>query len=280
MSGKAGRHARKGVSYLLLGVVLLFALFPLYWLVISALKSPAAFNAAPPSWWPVHPSGQAVQEAFRLVPFAKTFANSWIIAGVCTCSVVVTSTFSGYAFAKYRFFGRTQMFWVTVATVFVPPIVTLVPLYRIVVVLGLGNSLVGVMLPWLANGFGVFLMRQFIRNVPDELIEAARIDGAGEFQIVVRIVAPLVRPALVALGLFAFVYDWNTFIWPLSVLSSDDKYTVVVALNGLMSFNWAVQYANVVLAGAVIASVPTIVVFLFCQRAFVNTMSLSGITGS
>ena len=145
--------------------------------------------------------------------------NSIVIAGVTTLGVLTTSLMAGYAFAKYRFRGRNALFAVLIATMFLPPIVTLIPLYRIVTQIGFDGRLIGVIAPNLVNAFGIFLLRQFIQGVPDELIDAARIDGAGELRILVRIVAPLVTPALAALALFAFVYYWNAYLWPLTVLS-------------------------------------------------------------
>ena len=132
---------------------------------------------------------------------------------------------AGYAFAKYRFRGRDLLFAVMLATMFLPPIVTLIPLYRIVSHLGLDGGLVGVIVPNLANAFGIFLIRQFILGVPDELIEAARLDGASELRIVFQIVAPAVMPAIAALTLFAFVYHWNSYLWPLTVLQGQRERT-------------------------------------------------------
>jgi len=262
-----------------IGLVILLPLFPLYWLVISSLKNPQDFLKSPPTWFPAHPTISPFKEAFNAIPFAHAFLNSFFLAGTATISVVVTSMMAGYVFAKYRFRGRDVLFWVIVATMFMPPIVTLVPLYWMISRLGLSDSYLGVLLPWLANAFGVFLMRQFMADVPDELIDAARVDGASELRILWRVVAPLMRPAIVTLGVFAFVYYWNNFLWPLTVLQSSTKYPVVLALAQLLSFNMSAQYQNVVLAGALVASLPTIIVFLFAQRVFVQGIAKTGVKG-
>jgi multiple sugar transport system permease protein len=262
-----------------IGLAILLPLFPLYWLVISSLKGPQEFQRIPPTWFPTDPTFGAFKTVFQVVPFAQSFLNSFIIAGVSTASVLVTSITAGYVFAKYRFRGREVLFWAVVATMFIPPIVTLVPLYWLVSKMGLTNSYAGVLLPWLANAFGIFLMRQFITEVPDELLDAARVDGAGELRILVRIVTPLLRPAIVTLGVFAFVYYWNNFLWPLTILQSDAKFPVVLTLSRLLSYNMSVQYQNVVLAGALIASLPTLVVFLIAQRVFVQGMARTGVRG-
>src|SRR5699024_10643682 len=133
--------------------------------------------------------------------------------------------------------------------------------------------------PWLANPFGIFLMRQFIREIPDELLEAARIDGASEIRIVGRFIAPLLKPAVVTLAVFMFVYSWNNFLWPLSILRSEALYPVVLTLNRLMSYTMSFEHQNVVLAGALLASIPTLVVFFLSQRVFVQGIASSGIKG-
>jgi multiple sugar transport system permease protein len=280
---RLGGRGRLSISRLAvrvaIGLAILLPLFPLYWLVISALKDPAEFLQAPPTWFPEHPTFGVFGQVFKAVPFGQSFLNSVIIAGTATVCVLVTSVMAGYVFAKYRFRGRDTLFWTVVATMFVPPIVTLVPLYWLVSSMGLSDSYVGVLLPWLANAFGIFLMRQFITEVPDELIDAARVDGAGELRILVRIVTPELTPALVTLGVFAFVYYWNNFLWPLTILHNTSQFPIVLSLAQLLSFSMAVKYQNVVLAGALIASLPTLIVFLFAQRVFVQGISRSGVRG-
>ena len=171
-----------------------FAAFPLFWLVTSALKQPSEIVKLPPVWLPGQPSLTAFADAFRLLPVGSAFLNSFLIAGLSTLSVVATSTAAGWAFAIYRFRGRDQLFLVLLATMFVPPIATLVPLYWLVANAGLLNSIVGVLVPQLANAFGIYLIRQFARGVPRELVDAARVDGASEWQILRRIAVPLMRP--------------------------------------------------------------------------------------
>ncbi|WP_448072534.1 carbohydrate ABC transporter permease [Georgenia yuyongxinii] len=250
---------------------------PLYWLVISTLKTPQEFGSIPPTWFPAEPSLDAYARVFTDVPFGRSILNSVLITGVCSVAVLATSTMAGYVFAKYRFRGRDAIFWAVVATMFVPPIVTLVPLYHLVSSMGLSDSYVGVMLPWLANAFGIFLMRQFIADVPDELLDAARIDGASELRILARIVVPLLRPATITLLVFTIVYYWNNFLWPLSILQSEAKYPVVLTLSRLLSYTMGVGYQNVVMAGALVASLPTLAIFLLAQRVFVQGIARTGV---
>lgn len=273
------RRLGKSIQYVLLAIVALIPLFPLYWLLISAMKTPAEFSQIPPTWFPSTPTLDPTLTALTAVPFFQSMLNSIIIAGGATISVLVTSILAGYVFAKHQFRGRDALFWGIIATMFLPPIVTIVPLYYLVSSMGLSDTYLGVLLPWLANAFGIFLMRQFIQDIPDELIEAARMDGAGEFRIVWQFVVPLLKPAIVTLAVFMFVYAWNNFLWPLSILKSEALYPVVLTLNRLMSYTMSFEYQNVVLAGAVIASLPTLLVFLVTQRVFVAGIAASGVKG-
>lgn len=277
--GRAKTRLQRTLLYLLLAIVTIVPLFPLYWLVISAFKTPKEFVTIPPTWFPSSPTTEPLTTALTAVPFAQSMLNSVIIAGGATIAVVITSTMAGYVFAKYRFRGRDLVFWGVVAMMFLPPIVTLVPLYYLVSSMGLADSYLGVLLPWLANPFGVFLMRQFMMDVPDELIEAARLDGAGEFRIVWQFVVPLIKPAVVTLAVFMFVFAWNNFLWPLTILRSEAMYPIVLTLNRLMSYTMSFEYQNVVLAGALVASLPTIIVFLLSQRVFVQGIASSGVKG-
>lgn len=283
----AGRlRSRRGgdplaVSLQLLAMIVIAAtaLFPLFWMLASSLKTAQELQAAPPVWWSHQPTLNAFAEVFRQLPFARMFANSVVIAGGTTVGIVLTSIMAGYVFAKHRFRGRRLLFSLVLATMFLPPIVLLVPLYRLIQSMGLVDSYLGVMLPNLANAFGIFLMRQFIAGVPDELIDAARIDGASEWGILWRIVTPLLRPAIAALVVFAFVFHWNSFLWPLTVLQSDHMFTVVLGLNRLVSYTSAVRFQNVVMAGATISVLPNIVLFLVLQRSFISGIAQTGLKG-
>ena len=235
---------------------------------------------SPPVWFPAHPSLDAYRDVTDVIDVPRSLRNSAIIAGITTLGILATSLMAGYAFAKYRFRGRNALFALLIATMFLPPIVTLIPLFRIVTQLGFDGRLVGVIAPNLANAFGIFLMRQFIKGVPDELIDAARLDGASELRILVRIVAPLVTPALAALALFAFVYQWNSYLWPLTVLSGkEEQYPIVLSLGRLLSYTGAAKNTNLVMAGASLAVIPPLVVFAFLQRFFVRSIARSGLSG-
>jgi multiple sugar transport system permease protein len=223
---------------------------------------------------PRSPNLDAYTEVADVIEVGRSFLNSAIIALVTTAAILVTSLMAGYAFAKYRFRGRNILFAVMIATMFLPPIVTLIPLYRMVGYLGLNASLAGVIVPHLANAFGIFLMRQFIKGVPDELIDAARIDGTSEFGIYWRIVLPQVKPALAVLGVFTFVFQWNEFLWPLVATTSEDMRTIPVGLTLFNQEHFTIW--NLTAAGAVLLFLPTALIFLASQRFFVRGIAITG----
>lgn len=270
-------RATRLTLYTALIATAVFAVFPIYWLVISSLKTPVESGRIPATWWPQAPDFHAYLTVFEVVPFGRSFANSVILTVVCSVSVVMTSILSGYVFAKYRFRGREKLFWAIVLTMFLPPITTIVPLYNMMNSWNLNDTFLGLVLPWLANPFGVFLMRQFIADIPDELIDAARVDGASEVRIVASIVTPLLRPAVITLLVFTTVYYWNSFLWPLTILQSTEKFPITVTLAQLLSYNTTVKYQSVVMAGVLVASIPTLLVFLLGQRVFVQGISRTGV---
>ncbi|MCV3241652.1 carbohydrate ABC transporter permease [Mesorhizobium sp. ZC-5] len=293
MSGAGDESVRQGVIFLrkrptgadalvatLMLVVLVASAFPLLWMVLSSFKTAAETMQVPPAWLPRSPSLEAYGKVAGVISVGRSMLNSAIIASVTTAGILVTSLMAGYAFAKYHFRGKNMLFAALIATMFLPPIVTLIPLYRIVGYLDLNASLAGVILPNLANAFGIFLMRQFIAGVPDDLIDAARVDGASELRILFAIVAPNVAPAIAALALFAFVYHWNSYLWPLTVLQGNsDQYPIVISLSRLLSYNRGAMNTNLVMAGATLAVLPPLVLFAFLQRFFVDSIVSSGVKG-
>ncbi|MDO8188405.1 carbohydrate ABC transporter permease [Conexibacter sp. JD483] len=266
------------LSFMLIACVI--TAFPILWMVATAFKSSDEALQTPPVWVPGHPTTDAFSAVNDVIDIPRSFINSLLIAGLTTTGILLTSLLAGYVFAKYRFRGKNALFAVLIGTMFLPPIVTLIPLFRIVTQLGWDASLVGVIVPNLANAFGIFLMRQFIAGVPDELIEAARLDGASELRIVFRIVAPNVLPALAALAMFAFVYHWNSYLWPLTVLQGNEQASpIVISLARLLTYTGSAANTPQVMAGATLAVLPPLILFVILQRFFVNTMSRAGMTG-
>ncbi|MBN9217909.1 MAG: carbohydrate ABC transporter permease [Mesorhizobium sp.] len=271
---------RKALLATLMLVVAVASAFPLVWMVLSSLKTPAESMQVPPVWIPGTPSLDAYEKVSGVVNVGRSMWNSLVIASITTAGILVTSMMAGYAFAKYHFRGRSLLFSVLIATMFLPPIVTLIPLYRLVGSIGLNASLAGIIVPNLANAFGIFLMRQFISGVPDDLIDAARMDGASELLILYKIVAPSVAPAIAALALFAFVYHWNSYLWPLTVLQGNaDAYPIVISLSRLLSYNRGAMNTGLVMAGATLAVLPPLILFVLLQRFFVDSIVGSAIKG-
>jgi multiple sugar transport system permease protein len=277
------RRRPLGGRALLVSLMLLVTVasaFPLVWMMLSSLKTTAETMQVPPVWIPRSPNLEAYEKVAGVVNVGRSMWNSLIIASVTTAGILLTSMMAGYAFAKYRFRGRALLFSLLIATMFLPPIVTLIPLYRMIGSIGLSASVAGVILPNLANAFGIFLMRQFIAGVPDDLIDAARVDGASELLILFKIVMPSIAPAIAALALFAFVYHWNSYLWPLTVLQGNsDSYPIVISLSRLLSYNRGAMNTGLVMAGATLAVLPPLLLFVLLQRFFVDSIVGSGVKG-
>ncbi|MCR8724620.1 carbohydrate ABC transporter permease [Frigidibacter sp. ROC022] len=270
----------RSLIVLLIVALAVVSAFPFLWMVLSSFKTAEESMQTPPVWIPGTFDLSAYSSVSEVIQTGRSLWNSAVIASVTTAGILVTSLMAGFAFAKYSFRGRNTLFAVMIATMFLPPIVTLIPLYRMVSEMGLSGSLVGVILPNLANAFGIFLMRQFIAGVPDDLIDAARVDGASELRVVFSVVAPAVVPAIAALALFAFVYHWNTYLWPLTVLQgATDEYPIVLSLGRLLSYNRGAMNTPLVMAGATMAVLPPLVLFVFLQRFFVDSMISAAVKG-
>lgn len=271
--GEARPHV---LAYLVLGLGLIVVTSPFMWMALSSVKGEGEIRRVPPTWWPEAPTLDNFRELFDRLDFAQFFTNSAVVAIVVTLGNLIFCSMLGYALAKFEFAGRKALFWLVLGTLMIPGMVTLVPLFVLVANMGMVNTYMGLILPFLAAPFGVFLMRQFFLAMPDELIDAARVDGAGEFRIFYKIVMPLARPALAVLAILTFLGSWNSFLWPLVVATTEDKYTLPVAL-ALYSTGQNQTDYGLLLAGAVVVVVPVLVVFLLLQRYFVQGVTMTGI---
>jgi multiple sugar transport system permease protein len=276
--GKAtGRRRRRPVwVYVILGAGLLVMLAPFLWMLLGSFKPEAELQRVPPTWWPETPSLDNYRQLFDRLDFPRFFANSLLVAVAVTAGNLVFCSMVGYALAKLDFAGKRLLFGLVLAMLMVPGVVTFVPLFVLVANLGLVNTYPGLILPFLVTPLGVFLMRQFIIGLPDELIEAARIDGAGEWRIFSRVIMPLCGPALATLGILTFLSSWNNFLWPLVVAQSEDKYTLPVAL-ALYSIGQNATRYGLLLAGSVVVILPVIALFVALQRYFVQGIATTGI---
>ncbi|MYT68107.1 ABC transporter permease subunit [Streptomyces sp. SID8367] len=242
-------------------------LAPFAWLVVATTHSTSEIFSSPPALLPGSHFWENFSGLFTLLQFGSALRNSVVVSLVYTGLGLVVCSAAGYAFAKFTFRGRGVLFTVIIASLALPGQVTLVPLFKLMVELGWLNSYQGLILPNLALPFGIFLMRQSMQSVPDELIQAARMDGAGELRTFLQIVLPTMRPALAALSIFLFLAQWNDFVYPLIVQRTPEAYTLPVSLATLHGVQ-STDYGQL-LTGTLISVLPVLVLFLFLQRYFV-----------
>lgn len=256
----------------------LIMLLPFWWMVVTSL-SRLANSAMPriPRFWPPDPSLFNYQVASTNLPIFRFYFNSVVVVGLTTVGYLFFSALAGYAFAKGRFPGKSFFFIAFLATLFIPFETRMIPLYLFMNQLNLNDTYAALILPFLAGGFGTFLMRQTISVIPDELLEAARLDGAGEFRIFWQIVLPLCKPTLATLAIINVIWRWNDVLWPLLVTSSRDMYTVTQGL--AVAGRGSGIHTGIALATAVMAILPVIVVYLFLQRYIIRGIASSGIRG-
>lgn len=248
---------------------------PIVWAVLSSFKSPAELAQRPPSVLPDSFGLDNYTEAVSSFNFGRYLLNSILVTVGATALTLVINSMAAYALAKYNFRGRNALFLLTLATIMIPLQVILIPVYQVVASLGLVNSLWGMIIPPAATPTGVFLLRQYMLTLPDDTLDAARIDGAGEFAIFWRIVLPLCRPALAVVAIFSVIWRWNDFLWPLIVAQDEDKYTLPLALARFNSQQ--VVPFNLVLAMSVLSMVPVVIVFLLLQRQIVAGIAQTGL---
>lgn len=278
-AGRRTRRARSGRQwwiYTLLLAGLVLAVAPFLWMVLSSVKPDAEVRQVPPTWWPENPTLDNYRDLFQRLNFPRFFANSVIVATAVTLGNVVFCTMIGYALAKLSFPGRRILLALVLTMLMIPTVATFVPLFVLVSNFGLVNTFGGLILPFLAQPLGVFIMRQFILGIPDELIDAARVDGAGELRILARVVAPLCGPAIATVAVITFFAQWNNFLWPLVVAQTEEKYTLPVAL-ALYSVGQNNARFGLLMAGAVVIVIPILIVFALLQRYVVQGIAVTGL---
>ena len=262
-----------------LAIVAVIWLVPFIWMLSISLseKSNVAISN-PPEWIPSDLSLSNYANVFVRAPMLRYFLNSVIVGGSVAVLETALCSFAAYAFAKGRFPGRNALFIVALSTMMVPYEMTLIPMFLLMRTYGLLNTYWALILPAIASGFGVFLITQFMRGVPDQLLDAARIDGASEYRIWAQIVLPLVQPALATLAVISFLAQWNSFLYPLVMLSDNDRYTVTIGLMSFVQDEGTVWWGNV-MAAASMAIVPVLVLFVVLQRYVIEGIALTGIKG-
>lgn len=261
----------------LLAAAAAFALFPLVWMASVSLMAPGEAAAFPPPLWPSAPTLANYQELFARQGMGRYLLNSLFLATSATVLALTFNVTAGYAFAKLRFAGRDRIFQALLGAIVIPAQVAMLPLFLLLKTLGLVDTYAGVLAPSLAGIFGIFLVRQYALSIPDEMLEAARVDGASEWRVFTSIVLPNLRPILVTLGIFAFLGAWNDFMWPLIILSDDTLYPLPVALASLSREH--VQDNELMMAGSVVTILPVLALFLALQRHYMEGLLAGSIKG-
>jgi multiple sugar transport system permease protein len=267
------------LRYLGLSVLGLIFISPLLFMLVTSFKTRIEAAAVPPTWVPKEPTAQAYDSVINSsgTPVLQWFVNSMISASANAALVVATAALAAYPLARMSFVGKRIVFSLIIATLFVPPVILIIPNYLIVGELQWLDTLVAVIVPTAASAFGVFFLRQFFLSLPQELEEAAVLDGANRWQVFFRVILPLSKPALVTLAVLAFLTNWNDFLWPVYVLFSPEAQTLPAGLSTLQSAN-NVRY-DLLMAGAVIASLPVLILYVFAQRFIIEGVSRSGLKG-
>jgi len=268
---------KKLVVNALLVITALLTVAPLVWMISASLMPTGEATITPPPLIPSVPTITHYRELFTRMNFGRSFTNSMIVTGSITLLSLLLNSMAGYAFAKLRFSGRDRIFSFLVAALVIPTQVGMLPLFLILKSVHLVNSYWGVIFPSMATIFGVFLIRQFMLSIPDDLLDAARIDGAGEFRIYWSIVMPLARPVLVTLAIFMFMSAWNDFMWPLIVLTDSAKYTLPVAVANLVGEH--VQDTELMMASSVLTVLPVLILFLLLQRHYIAGIMVGSVKG-
>ena len=262
--------------YGLLTVLLVVVIAPFVWMILGSFKTQGELLQSPPTWWPETVTLDNYTQLFSRLNFKQYFFNSTVVAVCVTAGNLLFCSMLGYALAMLDFKGKKILFIVVMGTLMIPGVVTFVPLFVLVANIGLIDTLPGLILPFLAAPFGVFLMRQFFLGLPRDLLDAGRVDGAGELRIFRQIFLPLAGPALATLGILTFLGSWNNFLWPLVVAQSEDRYTLPVALALYSTGQNSTNY-GLLLAGATVVIIPILVVFLIFQKRFIEGIATTGL---
>jgi multiple sugar transport system permease protein len=252
-------------------------LLPLLWMLSVSFMQTGEASTYPPPLLPAHATWANYHELFERAGMGRYLANSLAVATAITLLSLAFNLSAGYAFAKLRFAGRDRLFQTLLGALLIPAQVAMIPLFLLMKWLHLVNSYGGVIVPGLAGVFGIYLVRQYAQSIPDELLEAARIDGAGEWRIFTRIVLPLLKPIVVTLAIFTFLASWNDFMWPLIVLSDQAWQTAPVALAGLSREH--VQDNELMMAGSVVTILPVLILFLVLQRHYMQGLLMGSVKG-
>jgi multiple sugar transport system permease protein len=275
-AGSPRHRAGRTSLYVVLTILGVIAALPFVWMILASFKPEAEIRQIPPTFWPANPSLDNYRTILEdpELPLATFYRNSAFIAVMNTIATLFTASILGYVFAKFEFRWRMPMFWFILATMMIPAQVTMLPAYLILLQLGLLNNLWGLIIPSFIDAFAVFLMRQFIVSIPNDEIWSSRVDGASEWRIYRSIVLPQLRAPLATLGMLTFMFNWNAYLWPLIVLTEQDKRTLPIILTWYSDQHSSQE--NLVMAASVLIVIPVLIVFAMAQKWIVRGLTLTG----
>ena len=276
-SFKHKERLQKVILYVFLTVCAFFVLMPFIWMISTSLKLPSEVISMPPKWLPSQLQWNNYVEAWNYAPFGRYFFNTFLVAIVCTIAELITSALGAYAFAKMDFFGKNFLFMVFLGTMMIPGEVLLIPNYMTIIRLDWVDTYQALIVPWIVSVFGIFLMRQSFMTIPNELHDAAKIDGCSRFRFLWQIVIPLSKPVLVTAALFKFIGSWNSFLWVLIVTNNPMMRTIT---NGLSFFSSDVgsEY-HLLMAASTFTLLPILILFFLLQKQFIQGIARSGLKG-
>ncbi|QSF47167.1 carbohydrate ABC transporter permease [Paenibacillus tianjinensis] len=268
------KKLEKGIMIALLVIGGLLMMVPFIWMIGSSFKPENEFTVIPPSLFPNHPTFNNYRDLFVKMDFLIYLKNTLIIV-LCSFVGLFLNAMAGYAFAKFDFPGKNKFFYVILATMMIPGQVTMIPTYLIINQMHLVNTMAGIVLPGLVGAFAIFLFRQFMTTIPMDLLEAARLDGAGELRIFFQLMVPIVKPVFAVQGILTFIGAWNSFLWPLIIANDEKLYTLSVGLS-LLKGQYGTAF-GLQMAGAAFMVVPIIIIFIFFQKHIIEGYTISGI---
>lgn len=267
----------KGVIYVILFLGAVSIAAPYVWMLVTSIKPVEEVQSYPPSFLVKNPTLEPYRDLFGLIPILRYVWNSVYVASVVTIANVFLCSLAGYAFAKHRFWGRDKIFLILLGSLMIPWQVNIISGFILMRKLGWLNSYNSLIIPAMAGVFGIFLCRQFIMSIPDDLVDAAKIDGCSEWAIYRLVILPLIKPVLATLAIFTFLQQWNNFIWPLIVINSSSMRTLPLALS-VLNGQFGTRFA-IIMAGAVVATAPMLVAFLLFQKYFMRGVTMMGLKG-
>jgi multiple sugar transport system permease protein len=270
---KKAYRTQQWIAGLVLTLGGLLVAIPFIWMILSAFKPESEVLQLTPTLWPETFTTENFLYLFENMNFGVYLKNTFIVV-LCSFVGLFFNAMAGYAFAKYKFKGRDKLFYLVLATMMIPGQVTMIPVYLILNQMGLTNTMTGVVLPGLVGAFSIFLFRQFMSTIPDELLEAARLDGASEFRVFMQLILPISKPIMAVQGILTFIAGWNSFLWPLIIANDESLYTLSVGLSllkGQYGGNFALQ-----MAGSTFMVVPIVIIFIIFQKHIIEGYTISG----